>query len=115
MPRVNHGPEDESNLQRYYSKSQSLIKQLRQMIEQREAAIDALDLPVATLSSGFTDDNEVVNFPMLSKMETDLNDHLQLPQDRVLQKEKIFKKHGTLFSEMQDYLYKKKGSGKRLQ
>lgn len=112
LAQINHDKEDAANLHCYYSKNHSLIKQLRQLIEQREAAIDALDLPVAVLSTEFDENNESVSCPIAKKMEPN---HIQLPTDKTLQKEKIFKKHHTLFSEMQDYLYKKKGSGKRLQ
>lgn len=112
LAQINHDKEDAANLHCYYSKNHSLIKQLRQLIEQREAAIDALDLPVAVLNTEFDENNESVFCPIAKKMEPN---HIQLPTDKTLQKEKIFKKHHTLFSEMQDYLYKKKGSGKRLQ
>ena len=115
LAQINHDKEDEANLQRYYHKSQSLIKQLRTMIEQREAAVDALGLPVDVLNSGCGCNNELLVSPALSKEEMDLNDHLQLPIDEHLQKENIFKKHCTLFSELQDSLYKRKGSVKRLQ
>lgn len=115
LAHINHDKEDDANLLRYYNKSQSLIKQLREMIEQREAAIEALNLPVAVLNSESGCNQESLVSPALSKEEMGLNDRLQLPVDENLQKEKIFKKHYTLFSELQDSLYKRKGSIKRLQ
>ncbi|WP_069659382.1 integrase catalytic domain-containing protein [Arcticibacter eurypsychrophilus] len=110
LAQINHDKDDEANLHRYYAKNQSLIKQLREIIEQREAAIEALDLPVSVLNS-----NVSLVFPILNEAEMDLNDHLQLPMDEALKKDKIFKKHRSLYSELQDSLYKKKGSVKRLQ
>lgn len=114
LAQINHSKEDEEILHRYYSKSQSLLSQLRKMIEEREAAVDALDLPPELLTTGFGDASQLLVAPRLSEEEMDLNDHIQLPKDKKLQKEKIFDKHYSLYSEIRDSLYKKKGSLKRL-
>lgn len=84
------------------------------MIEEREAAVEALDLPPALLRTGFEDNSQLLVSPKLSKEEMDLYDHIQLPDDKTMQKEKIFDRHYTLYSEIKDSLYKRKGSLKRL-
>ena len=114
LAQINHSKEDEEILHRYYSKSQSLLSQLRKMIEEREAAVDALDLPPELLATGFDNASKLLVAPRLSEEEMDLNDHIQLPKDKKLQKEKIFDKHYSLYSEIRDSLYKRKGSLKRL-
>nr|WP_181718643.1 DDE-type integrase/transposase/recombinase [Pedobacter sp.]QJS06223.1 integrase catalytic region [Pedobacter sp.] len=114
LARVNHNEEDNATLTRYYNNTQSLLSQLRKMIEEREAAVDALDLPPALLYSNLEDASERSVFQKLNEEEMDPDDHIQLPKDKTLQKDKIFVRHNTLYSEIKDSLYKKKGSLKRL-
>lgn len=85
------------------------------MIEQKEAAIEALDLPNEIITNFEKGDSKYEEWPGLPETPEDLSDHIQLPEDKVLMKEKVFKKHESLFTELQDYLYKKSGSVKRLQ
>lgn len=114
LAQINHSTEDEELLHRYYNKSQSLLSQLRKMIEEREAAVEALDLPPALLNKDFDDASQLLVSSKLSEEEKDLHDHIQLPKDKKLQKEKIFDRHYSVYSEIKDSLYKKKGSLKRL-
>lgn len=114
LAQINHSKEDEELLHRYYNKSQSLLSQLRKMIDEREAAVEALNLPPALLNKDFDDTSQLLVSSKLTDEEKDLHDHIQLPKDKKLQKEKIFDRHSSIYSEIRDSLYKRKGSLKRL-
>ncbi|AFK05534.1 Integrase catalytic region (plasmid) [Emticicia oligotrophica DSM 17448] len=114
LAQINQTIDDQSNLKAYFQQNKQLLKNLQQKIEERQSAIDALELPPEVLESGFSGDLEVYKLKKEEKFDIDYGNPIQLPKDKKLKTDKIFTKYRTVYNEIQDLLYKQKGTVKRL-
>lgn len=114
LAQVNQTIDDQSNLHAYFQQNKQLLKDLQQKIEERQSAIDALDLPPHVLESGFSGDLEIYKSAKEEKIDIDYGNSIQLPKDKKLKTDKTFIKYRTVYNEIQDLLYKQKGTAKRL-
>lgn len=114
LAQVNQTIDDQSNLHTYFQQNKQLLKDLQQKIDERQSAIDALDLPPHVLEPGFSGDLEIFKSEKEEKIDIDYGNSIQLPKDEKLKTDKTFTKYRTVYNEIQELLYKQKGSAKRL-
>ena len=114
LAQINQTIDDQSNLHAYFQQNKQLLKDLQQKIEERQSAIDALELPPEVLESGFSGDLDVYKLKKEEKFDIDYGSPIQLPKDKKMKTDKVFTKYRTVYNEIQDLLYKQKGTLKRL-
>ncbi len=73
-----------------------------------------MDLPPHVLEPGFSGDLEIYKSEKEEKIVIDYGNTIQLPKDEKLKTDKIFTKYRTVYNEIQDLLYKQKGTAQRL-
>lgn len=112
LAKINQTSIDVTNMQSYFDENKKIYNQLLVMIEERKSAIEALGLPEEILDINYTEKVEFI--PTLNDDSKCYLESIELPSDLELRRDPIFKKHSSVYSEVEDLLFKKKGSSKRL-